>query len=585
MPKTPDKEFGPWNPGLSSTIPNRLMPRVTLFDPRYSFVAWDKVSELSEATGLKPAELAITRPERLALHSVLIRVTSQLFVPDGPNYADLGISLRQMATKIYDDFVVPEIDSVCAAYEAVREEAETTIRDLLEREIYAPAPVAADEKPGFFGRLFGGGDKGAKKPAPDPLERARAIAVEWKDNRNEDVATASRRAIARTLGSLLNKRGALFLDRETITDVAVSLVLNRVGSAAVGEAVEELFAKAVEANGYRRLPPQSEPLVLNAKGASASGKSSIRSAQREIAERLGYDWRDFAVISPDYWRKALIDYDGLGDDYKYAAMLTGHELEVIDRKLDILMAVKGRDGTVPHMLIDRFRFDSFQPGRVGSEDSALLTRFGSKIYLFFLVTPPGATVERAWARGVETGRYKAVDDLLFHNIEAYSGMPDLFFSWAKGRGKWVHYEFLDNSVERGERPHTIAYGQNGKLVVRDLERFCDIDRFRSINVDARSPDDIKAGELSDYEAAAFLRRALKDLEQVDVLVPNSETVFARSVGGRVTVDTVQLPDSVDSAIFGQFEEHPGQIGKSTVDAGDDIIGIERTTDKEANHEI
>ena len=70
------------------------MPRVTLFDARHSYVGWDEARELSEATGLKPQELAITRPERLALHSVLIRVTSQLYVPDGPNYADLGISLR-----------------------------------------------------------------------------------------------------------------------------------------------------------------------------------------------------------------------------------------------------------------------------------------------------------------------------------------------------------------------------------------------------------------------------------------------------------------------------------------------------------
>lgn len=577
MSKTPDEEFGPWNPGLSSTIPNRLMPRVTMFDPRHSFVGWAKAKELSDATGLKPEELAITRPERLALHSVLIRVTSQLYVPDGPNYADLGISLREMAAEIYDGFVVPEMDRVLAAYEAVRKEADLIVCDLLDKEIYAPAPTTPKRKSSFLERLFAARDRGEDQPRPDPSDRARVVAVEWKDSRNEDVASASRRAIARTLGSLLNKRGALFVDRESIAAVSVGLVLNRVGSAAVGKTVDELFAKAVDAKGYRRLPPQSEPLVLNAKGASASGKSSIRSAQREIAERLGYDWRDFAIISPDYWRKALIDYDGLGEDYKYAAMLTGRELEVIDGKLDILMAVKGHDGTVPHMLIDRFRFDSFQPGRVGSEDSALLTRFGSKVYLFFLVTPPAATVERAWTRGVDTGRYKAVDDLLYHNIEAYSGMPDLFVSWAKGRGKWVHYEFLDNSVERGERPRTIAYGQNGKLVVRDLEKFCDIDRLRYINVDAQSPDEVEVRELSDYDAAAFLRRAMKELEQVDVLVPGGETVFVRAANGHVTIDTAKLPSSVDCSIFGKFDESPTRIGKSTVEVGDDIIGIGRST--------
>ena len=38
-------------------------------------------------------------------------------------------------------------------------------------------------------------------------------------------------------------------------------------------------------------------------------------------------------------------------------------------------------------------------------------------------------VERAWRRGLTTQRHKAVDDLLYHNIEAYTGIPELFFAW------------------------------------------------------------------------------------------------------------------------------------------------------------
>ena len=35
-------------------------------------------------------------------------------------------------------------------------------------------------------------------------------------------------------------------------------------------------------------------------------------------------------------------------------------------------------------------------------------------------------MERAWYRGEQFGRYKAVDDLLAHNVEAFTGMPELF---------------------------------------------------------------------------------------------------------------------------------------------------------------
>ena len=51
---------------------------------------------------------------------------------------------------------------------------------------------------------------------------------------------------------------------------------------------------------------------MNVKGASASGKSTIRPYQLALAKRLGMAWSDFAVITPDVWRKFLLDYDSLG---------------------------------------------------------------------------------------------------------------------------------------------------------------------------------------------------------------------------------------------------------------------------------
>jgi hypothetical protein len=174
---------------------------------------------------------------------------------------------------------------------------------------------------------------------------------------------------------------------------------------------------------------------MNTKGASAAGKSTLRPKQQQLADKLDTSWADYAVISPDYWRKYLIDYTALGADYKYAAMLTGHELTMIDRKLDQYMAEKAAAGTMPHLLIDRFRFDSFDTNAEGGYQSNLLTRFGDVVYLFFVITAPSQTVERAWNRGLSTQRYKAVDDLLYHNIEAFTGIPDLFFSWSQVRNK------------------------------------------------------------------------------------------------------------------------------------------------------
>ncbi len=161
---------------------------------------------------------------------------------------------------------------------------------------------------------------------------------------------------------------------------------------------------------------------MNTKGASASGKSTLRPRQRELAGDIGVRWSEFALISPDIWRKQLLDYATLGPAYKYGGAFTGEELQIVDKKLDRYMARKAERGEMTHLLIDRFRFDSFAPDS-DEAGSNLLTRFGHDVYLFFMITPPESLVERAWKRGLEIGRYKAVDDTLAHGIEAYAGMP------------------------------------------------------------------------------------------------------------------------------------------------------------------
>jgi hypothetical protein len=150
---------------------------------------------------------------------------------------------------------------------------------------------------------------------------------------------------------------------------------------------------------------------MNVKGAPASGKSTMRPLQKALAGKLNLPWVEFALISPDIWRKFLLDYAALGPAYKYAGTLTGHELEIIDRKLDRRMANRAAKGEMPHLLIDRFRFDSFVPN-LEEGSRRLLTRFGDLVYMFFMITPPEMTVERAWTRGLKVGRYKAVEDIL-----------------------------------------------------------------------------------------------------------------------------------------------------------------------------
>ena len=317
------------------------------------------------------------------------------------------------------------------------------------------------------------------------------------------------------MSALFTVHGQPWGSRDLIISLATDLACNIRGSELIGELIEPFLRKAVAEQHYLLLPAQRQPLVINTKGPSASGKSSLRPLQKRLAGALGVSWSDFALISPDIWRKQLLEYSSLGSAYKYAGALTSEELQIVDHKLDRYMARKQRLGCMSHLLIDRFRFDSFAADS-DEAGSNLLTRFGHSVFLFFMITPPELLVERAWKRGLEVGRYKAVDDTLAHSVAAYAGMPNVFFTWVRRIDKRMQFEFLDNSVRFGDLPRTVAFGSNGTLHVLDVRRMLDIERFGRVNVDASNPKELYPDRrlLTPQHNLGFLRKCVEEFREV-----------------------------------------------------------------------
>jgi len=530
----PEKSVGEnaWNPGLESSIPTHLMPLSTIYRPESAFIDYAAAQEIASFCGLETHDVIHYRPERLIIHEILIRVTADLYVPDGPNYEDLGISLRGMADKIYTDHVLPRLDEFSPVHEQVFAEAQTFIEAELA-PLFATNVPSTPEKKGLFGKLFGA--KKPERPLVPPKTEIDYING-WRDRTRQEPEASVRAclyALTKVVGSIYGKRGRLVGDKDMIRDLCARMVNNTIGSERLGDAIAPLFREAAEAEGYDFLPAQDEPVIMNVKGASAAGKSTIRHDQMRLAKKLDVAWETFAVISPDYWRKYLLDYGSLGGDYKYAAMLTGKELEMIDVKLDRYMAKKAERQQISHLLIDRFRFDSFLMEHEQAKDSNLLTRFGKLVFMFFVITEPAQTVERAYQRGIKTGRFKAVDDLLHHNVEAYTGMPDLFFSWASAEGKSIHYEFLDNNVGPKDRPRTVAFGWNKNMVILDVAVMLNIDRYRKVNVDAKRPEDVFDEKVMNPAAnTKFLERCSRLIETVTFADSESGRVYGRMERGK-----------------------------------------------------
>ena len=528
-------EFGPWNPGIASEVPERLRPLCTIFRPENSFTEYAKAAELRDLTGLDLADLVAFRPERLALHELLIRVTADFSVPDGTKIEDLGINFREIVRTINARHIEPEMDAIVARYDMLKRQISDVVAAELSR-LYPSASQSVATTPqsrlGGLRRFLGRRHAHADPIATDPDREQRLIA-EWEQTAlaTRDARSAACAALSTVVSALLVRHGRLWGSREMIAALATDIASNVLASETIGCLLDPLLAKAVANDGFVLLPPQEQPVVMNTKGPSASGKSTLRPLQKRLAGDIGVRWNEFALISPDIWRKQLLDYGMLGAEYKYGGAFTGEELKIIDQKLDRYVARKAERGAISHLLIDRFRFDSFAPDS-DEAGSNLLTRFGHTVYLFFMVTPPASLVERAWQRGLDVGRYKAVDDTLAHAVEAYSGMPQLFFTWVERPDKRVHFEFLDNSVAQGERPRTIAFGWNDILNVLDVKGMLDIERYRRIDVGATAPELLYAdADLGPDKNSGFLRECVARIRRVDFADQATGRVYLRLESG------------------------------------------------------
>jgi hypothetical protein len=499
----PDKETGPWNPGIYSQVPKDLRHLATIFRPENVFTSVAAASELRGLTGFNLSELVVFRPQRLALHELLVRVTADFAVPDGTRIADLGLNFREIARQLLSRHLEPAMDTLIAAYRRASRDANDIIEPALSRlhRNWGLQEIAEFEK----------------------MAAAAANAA----------GVAGYKSLARVMSALFTTQGAAWGTKDLIASMAAAMVGNDYGSECIGQAIAPLLQAAAREQGYKLLPRQEHPVVINTKGPSASGKSTLRPLQKKLAGAIGLQWSDFALISPDIWRKQLLDYASLGDAYKYAGAFTSDEVQIIDQKLDRYMASKNRRGEMSHLLIDRFRFDSFAPDSAEA-GSNFLTRFGQTVYLFFVITPPEMLVERAWKRGLEFGRYKAVDDTLAHSVEAYSGIPDVFFTWVRRSDKRIQFEFLDNTVLLGERPRTVAFGDNETLNVLDVKATLDIDRYARIDVDATAPEYLYPDPklLVAENNVDFLSRCVKSFQRVNFAEQGSGQVYLRIERGR-----------------------------------------------------
>jgi hypothetical protein len=532
--------FSAWNPGIEADIPQQYRHLESIYQSDTTNNRYEDISELSRQTGLSPDELIEFPPSRLALHEVMIRVTADIVVREGDTEENLGINFRLIANTMWNDYV----DPIMAELEVTHAEMVRKITDFTRQSLSAqflPEPKKS-ESATFLQKLFGN---------PKPKKQiVSAIAREERDlnaistfknrglEKKDPLEAAVYRSLYRVLTSVSATRGFLGHDIEFLVKIAARHAANFHGSRLIGKRVEAQLRRAIEEGDYQYIPDAKKPILISLKGASAAGKSSLRPRLQEMIKSEGIEQDGYGTISPDIWRRMLLDYDSLGDAFKYAGRLTSLEVNIIDSKLDRYIRGKAQHRhSIPHLMVDRFRFDSFASDKVSNVLHNTYVSYIDTMYMFFVITPPEATVERGWIRGEDRGRYKSVEDFLGHCVEAYSGIPRLLFRYLDNPAPHFKFEFLDNSVALGEYPLMIARGTQGCMKIHDPIAFINIERYQKINILAKNPDQVYPDNerLAIEKNISFLKKCLNKIKSVSFVDPASNKIYIEAQRGKLNV--------------------------------------------------
>jgi len=206
-----------------------------------------KARELRDYCGLPAHELVAFRPERLIVHELLVRVTSDLHVPDGTDYEDLGRNFRRIASTILDQHITPHRAQLTELLERLRSSALALIAQEVETYLSRrppPATHADREARGRWPFQFGKPKKQPLLPAESAEQRERRIVSEWskKAERSDDrLKEACFHALSRIATAIMARRGRLLVSKDLLSELAVTLVCNDHGSVFICEAIEPLF--------------------------------------------------------------------------------------------------------------------------------------------------------------------------------------------------------------------------------------------------------------------------------------------------------------------------------------------------------
>ena len=488
------EEYSAWNPGLSTNLPLDLGRLETIFQAPNVYTDYEEVQEIAALTGLKPQHLVGFTSWRLVMHELIVRVGANIHIPEAELEEDLGINFRRITNDILHQHIAPLYPTIEIQFQHLSDCVKLEVDRVLTEEIMIHTPPVVIKKSVWPWHKKNPTEQPHLSSAEIQFKAINTLKTTGLAHKNP-LIKAVYKSSYQILGSIAATRGLIGNDAIFMSRIICRHTLNNYGSYMVGKWIEPAIGTAVIANQYQLLKGVEKPVIISLKGASAAGKSTIRPLLKETMKQRGIESSLYGIISPDIWRRQLLDYESLGPHYKYSGRFTSNEVNIIDGKLDrYIRRVSQQNKSIPNILVDRFRFDSFSTQQIQKVLHGTYAKYAHTMYMYFIITAPQDTVERGWIRGKERGRYKSVEDFLGHSVEAYQGIPKLIFKWLAHTTPQYEFTFFDNSVPKGQFPLTSATGNQKGIQVFDPRVFINIERYQKINIHAQNAQQVYPNE-------------------------------------------------------------------------------------------
>ena len=306
------QEYSAWNPSLSANLPRELSALETIFQAPNVYTSYDEVQEIASLTGFKPEHLVGFTSWRLVLHELIVRVGANIHIPEAEHEEDFGINFRRITNDILHQHIAPLYDSIEAEFESLSVAIKLETDRLLSEEVMLHSQLAPKVKKRFW-------PWGKKPITKKPLlsgEEIQFKAINQLKKAGLTHADPLIKAVYKSsyqiLGSVASTRGLIGNDKDFMSRIICRHALNN----HIGKLIEPAIDAAVAANSYQLLRRVEKPVIISLKGASAAGKSTLRPLLKQTMGQRGIESSLYGIISPDIWRRQLLDYESLGPHYK-----------------------------------------------------------------------------------------------------------------------------------------------------------------------------------------------------------------------------------------------------------------------------